>query len=122
MAIEIGDKVTVSIPSSFPAPFDGWSNGWKDMLRHWNGKEIEVIDNNSELSGEKGIEFDRKGSYLGYTPFIPFQWVIKNYGTPINGAAIHETKVHSYMWCNACGGSGKHRLMCPVAKATVKFT
>lgn len=22
------------------------------------------------------------------------------------------------MWCKACGGSGKHRLMCPAANAT----
>ena len=134
MSILVGDKVTIFAPNPLPSPFNNWGPDWQLMCKYMHGRDVVVTDI-FNLSGIDGVRFDAScfpaqvNKHVA-VPFIPLGWVMKISHArgftspkanniqfiPLVGKPQPKLEKPSYMYCNSCGGSGNHRLMCPITK------
>lgn len=103
--MQVGDKVKLDMPAELPYPLSTFATDWLEWLRKLDGQTVELVAEETMASsmGEEvfGWYIEKKAP-LGVSPWAPTSWLC-------------ELKVGGY--CNACGGIGKHRRMCPAGVA-----
>lgn len=123
MAIYSGDRVVINTPDPLPNPFNVLGPEWQKMVKALHSTEVTVT-RVAKLGMYDGINIDPAvipAQLRNYaTPFIPLGWVCK-VGSSKTLLSINKKEAEpSYFYCNSCGGSGKHRLMCPITKKEMK--
>jgi hypothetical protein len=118
-----GDRRQVRVPSTIPPEYGSFHAHWRDWLKAVNGQKV-TLDHESRMGvhhqnmvGIDGWIVDPDPHHQPPTivAWLPSAWLleISNGNTVISPNKLPPL---SYSYCNACGGSGKHKLMCPTTK------
>jgi hypothetical protein len=91
----------LDIPVVLPSPYDGFREDWQEQMSTIRGKVCRVIDQRRVSSNVGPIE-GWQVDYVDFFAWVPSCWV---------------TFLTTESYCNSCGGTGKHRTLCPVLKA-----
>lgn len=101
--MKIGDQYKVRVPTVWSKTLQGFQEGWKEWIKLLNGHTVELEYHDEMETDSQSIDGWNVITSIIPSSSLTSQWVPTEWLKPI------ETR----FYCVSCGGTNKHRLMCP---------